>query len=197
MARKKFKRGGGRFVQLGHWMLDSPAWQSLSVGARALYVELKKLYNGTNNGDLYLSVRRAGELLGCGKNTADRWFAELEERGFIKKAVPGHLGSDGRGIATKWILTEAMYSGSSATKEFMKWTPQKNNPVPMVGTPCPHERDIRRGKNPATVPMVGTLPPHSTPDPVPMRGTYTHLAIGPDGEGEQTKATNSKRKERA
>jgi hypothetical protein len=43
--------------------VERPAYRSLSVGARALLFEIRALYHGVNNGELFLSVRRACELL--------------------------------------------------------------------------------------------------------------------------------------
>jgi hypothetical protein len=42
-----------RHVRIYRWELESAAYRSLSLFARCLMVELKALYNGTNNGDLY------------------------------------------------------------------------------------------------------------------------------------------------
>lgn len=60
--------GDGHHVRFYQWELKSPAYRSLSLGARALLIELKSLYNGSNNGDLFLSVREAARRLNCGKN---------------------------------------------------------------------------------------------------------------------------------
>jgi hypothetical protein len=48
-----------RYVSLRYWMLQSPAWQSLPGGARALYIEMAQRYNGSNNGRIPYSVREA------------------------------------------------------------------------------------------------------------------------------------------
>ena len=58
------------FVQIYKTMLDEPAWKALPFGARCLYLELKALYNGTNNGELFLSVRMAASRLGCANKSA-------------------------------------------------------------------------------------------------------------------------------
>ena len=50
-----------RFVSLPHWMLQSPAWRSLSPVARGVFIELAAIYNGSNNGRLALSARDAAE----------------------------------------------------------------------------------------------------------------------------------------
>jgi hypothetical protein len=62
--------GSGHHVRFYRWELDSPAYRSLSIGARALLVELKALYMGSNNGALFLSVRRAAEKLNSSRGFA-------------------------------------------------------------------------------------------------------------------------------
>ena len=60
---KRGKRGsGGKYVQLYEWFLQCESWQSLGVGPRALYVELKRFFNGSNNGAIFLSHRDAANV---------------------------------------------------------------------------------------------------------------------------------------
>lgn len=56
---------------------------------RCLEMELKALYNGINNGDLFLSVCEAAKRLGVANNTAEKAFKELEEHGFIRPKQHG------------------------------------------------------------------------------------------------------------
>ncbi len=75
---KRRKRGAGRFVQLPQWVQASDAWATLAPGPRALYIELKRRFNGTNNGAIYLSHRDAAAALNVHRNTVGPWFRELE-----------------------------------------------------------------------------------------------------------------------
>ena len=77
------KTGQPRFVQLFHWMLNSPAWKDLDANARAIYVELTRRYNGSNNGRIAYSVRQAAADLKISKDTAARAFRSLKDHGFI------------------------------------------------------------------------------------------------------------------
>lgn len=86
-------------------------------------MELKELYNGSNNGDLFLSVREAAKRLGVSNNTASKAFKELEEKGFIIARQKGYFKQKTR-HATSWILTEFKYNGQLPTKEFMRWSPE-------------------------------------------------------------------------
>jgi DNA-binding transcriptional regulator YhcF (GntR family) len=59
---------------------------------------VRRRYNGGNNGDLSLSLDEAARLLGIGKATAARAFAELEAKGFIVMRRGG-AGTDGRRLS--------------------------------------------------------------------------------------------------
>ena len=76
-------------------------------GPRALYVELKRRYTGSNNGRIILSHRDAAAALSVHRNTMGPWFDELEEHGFIRMTQAPHLGPSGVGKASVWALDEA------------------------------------------------------------------------------------------
>ena len=126
MSRKKgygnHKKGSGRHVQLPEWVQASEAWSSLPPGPRALYVELKRCYNGSNNGEIYLSHRDAAKAINVHKNTIGGYFVALQERGFIHIKDGYCLGPNGVGKANKWALDELPTSdGLLAKKTFVKW----------------------------------------------------------------------------
>ena len=113
----------GRFVKLEHHLLNSPAYRSLCCYARSLLVELYALYNGSNNGTLYMSVRQAQQRLGdVGRKAAEKAFNELQDRGFITVVQKGSFTCKVQ-LATTWRLTEHDCEGRHATKDFMRWTP--------------------------------------------------------------------------
>ncbi|HBZ43713.1 MAG TPA: hypothetical protein DEO85_06545 [Maritimibacter sp.] len=119
---KRAKRGAGRHVQLPEYLQASQAWATLKPGPRALYIEIKRRFNGSNNGNIILSHRQAAEALNVHRNTVGAWFGELEERGFIFKTLGHHLGPDGIGRAALWALQELpMVDGRAAAKGFLKW----------------------------------------------------------------------------
>jgi len=105
--------------------LASPAYRALSCYGRALLTELKRLYNGDNNGRLYLSLRAAAEAINANKDTAGKAFSELRAKGFIR---PNQIGAysqkvspDGSMRATTWILSEFAFGDELASKEYMRW----------------------------------------------------------------------------
>lgn len=127
--RSRRKKSGGRFVQMYEWVMRSAAWNSLKPGPRALYLEIKRRYNGTNNGEIVLSHRQAAELLNVHRNTVGPWFDTLIARGFIELACGPHLGSLGIGKASVWRLTEEPSSDRRpASKTFMQWSAEKQKP---------------------------------------------------------------------
>lgn len=71
-------------------VMDSPAYQGLSLSARNLLLELARQYVGDNNGRLLLSLKY---LRTRGVNSRDvitRGKAELIKAGLIHETVKGH-----------------------------------------------------------------------------------------------------------
>lgn len=126
MARRK-KYKGESFVKLDRFMLNHPTWLDLSPAARIIYIEIRKRYNGINNGSIALSCRDAADNAKCGKSTASKLFRELEEHGFIKQAIKGRFRNN---WASTWILTNEEYQGRQKTDEWVRWQPKRKNAVP-------------------------------------------------------------------
>ncbi|WP_322867340.1 hypothetical protein U5922_014825 [Aquicoccus sp. G2-2] len=102
--------------------MASEAWATMRPNPRALYIELKRRFNGTNNGEIYLSHRDAAAALNVHRNSVGPWFRELEERGFIFMTQAPHLGPSGIGQASVWGLAEEPTpDGRPARKTFMKF----------------------------------------------------------------------------
>lgn len=73
-----------RFAMLPHRVLESAAFASLDLVGRALLQELVMLYNGDNNGSIYLSASDATARLGLAdKRPALRAFDDLLDRRLI------------------------------------------------------------------------------------------------------------------
>jgi hypothetical protein len=137
VRRLRDKAGYAKHVRLHRWLLRSAAWASLSLVARCTLVELYDLFNGENNGEIFLGAREAATRLSVGKNRALAGLHELEARGFIRARQRGSF-SWKSGKATQWILTEFSFAGQAPTKDFMKWTDaEKQNAVPVSSTDGP------------------------------------------------------------
>jgi hypothetical protein len=126
-----------------HWrpmydvVTDSPAYLDMSPGPRALFVELKKLYNRKNQGAVYLSKRRAAKRLKSSETAVLDWFRELKHYGFIVQVKAAEIGKDGR--AAHYRLADEPYLGQPPSMEFTFW-----NGVSFV--PASTERRIRIGR---------------------------------------------------
>lgn len=99
---KTRKQKAGRFVALPHALLNSDAWKDLTPDARCIFIELKRRYNGKNNGSIGLSYRDAAKSFKGGKDTARTRLRELHEHGFIRMTNKSHKGNR---HATEWLLT--------------------------------------------------------------------------------------------
>jgi hypothetical protein len=182
----KAKRRGrasrdGKHVRDYEWMLDSAAYRSLDCVQRCLLHELKRLYSGTNNGQLFLSVRRAAALLGVNKDTASRAFKFLENRGFIRANQEGSFkwktdaGKTAGGLATTWILTEFEFGNHLATKHFTAW---RATPDSLAWTP-PQPQKKKRG------PKSGDkLSPKTGQSPPEKAGLAANCPLEPDAFGQ-------------
>ena len=81
--------GPAKHVRFYRWMLECAAWKATTAVERAILIELYSLFNGENNGDIYLSCREAGRRVNCSKNTARRAFDNLIDD--IQYALQRHL----------------------------------------------------------------------------------------------------------
>lgn len=124
-----------RFVLLWYWFLDCPAWLSMKCEPRMLYIQIRRRFNGSNNGEIFYSIRDACRELRIAKDTAQKAFRELEAKGFIKCAQRGNFNYKVR-HASCWILTDEKYGEQSPTKEFMRWEPE-TEAGPKIGRKCP------------------------------------------------------------
>lgn len=137
--RRANKRAGGakHWIMLEHYLLDTPAWRALTPNAKAVYIELKRRYNGKNNGLLSYSSRDAGDALG-GKHhaTGARALIELQEHGFIAVTEDSNFNRKTK-EAREYRLTEVRDDrpGLEAppTKEFVRWREPENSKHSRMG----------------------------------------------------------------
>jgi hypothetical protein len=133
---RKDSKGGARHVRLYHYMLRTPAWQSLTGNARAIYLEIAGRYAGpgSNNGRIPYACREAKASLKIGQTTAIRAIWELEDRGFIIAVKKGAFSLKKK-HATEWRLTEFPCDVTNTmigSKEYMRWQPKIQNAGPVV-----------------------------------------------------------------
>ena len=98
------KRSKGRFVYVPFNLMESEAWRSLPYSAHSLYMFVRTLYNGSNNGNLaitFRAVKKAG--LFRSRDTFYKAREALWERGFIALVREGNWGSERE--CHLWALT--------------------------------------------------------------------------------------------
>lgn len=122
-----------RFVRLDHRILTSNAYRSLSPNCRSLLVELVMIYNGENNGSLYLSVRDGAHRMGVADLTAaSRAFDDLVALGFLELAQEAHfrVKASETSRARCWRLTWLSGPGRKAPSwEFLEREPDPQTPA--------------------------------------------------------------------
>ena len=122
-------------------MRGTEAWATLKPGPRALYIELKRRYNGANNGEIFLSHRDAAKALSVNRNTVGGYFRELEARGFIWMTQGPHLGPSGIGQASMWALAEVPTKDMKPARCTFMWWSKNQKPRPENRTERPKKPD--------------------------------------------------------
>ena len=135
-GRKADRRGrsGGvpPFVQLPWWMMETPAFHSLTSDSKVALLYVAKRYNGHNNGKIGFSVREGGFVRQPGQPDAQardlplfsktrmhRALDELQAFGFAVVAQESSFGQ--KRLAREWRLTWLPCDGAP-TKEFAALT---------------------------------------------------------------------------
>lgn len=154
---RSFKKG--QWVRFDFWELKSAAFHALSADARALLIEFRHRFNGSNNGTIIFSSREMSAALNTtGKDRTIRAQRELQEKGFIKIATLASYDTRKNRLATEFILTHEPVPGPDvkgavpATKEFMKWKTEGDNFPVKKGPPPNHKNKKNKRK---TVPESG------------------------------------------
>ena len=150
----KGRNVGEQFVHLTYAFLHSEAWRSLSGPAAKVWLEVRCRFYGSNNGKLFLSLDEAARLLHMGKTTAQRAFAELQEKGFLVMTRQGDWY--GR-KATLWRVTDRSCDGHPATHDWKHWRAPKKQSLGIEAGPSSSLtvplQDRSTKSCPATVPV--------------------------------------------
>jgi len=163
----KRKRGSRRFVQIDASVYQSAAWRALPDAALRLWVDLRALHNGHNNGRLAPTFATLRPLGWTSKDKLARALAALVEYGFLRytrKTGPNayHRAALVRftDLACPGDEREGI-DGCGPTCEFAQW---RDTAAPRFAFP------VRRG---GTAPPDGEQPPRQTGNgsPEPPRQT--------------------------
>lgn len=151
MAEKHRGKKGDteQYTTLHYGLLKSTAWRSLNGAAVKVWFELHTRYNGSNNGNVRLSMNEAAQALGMSKGTAQRAFVDLQDKGFI---VLQNQGSWYHRQAHEWRLTtkpmQTAKGKQSATNDWKHWREKTKGGPPQYPSPC--------AKGPPQYPSNGT-----------------------------------------
>ena len=113
---------GNGFIKLPYAVCDSPEFAALNPIDVAVLLLLIRKHNGYNNGNISLGVEEAAAKCGCGKASAQRALARLQQSGLVAITYKGHLVPEvGRpDAATKWRLNFVTENQEAATKKRAK-----------------------------------------------------------------------------
>ena len=132
-AKKGIIESTERFVKLTYPLIESEAWKWLRPISKAVYIELKRRYNGLNNGKISLSLSEAAHILKASKSSISTALKQLEAHGFIKLIKKGYF--TGR-MASEFALTDEQLDGCPPTREWRQWQPTKphrRRQIPAIG----------------------------------------------------------------
>ena len=130
----KFRRAKTpHHIRLYHSIMDSEAYRHLSGNALKVLLSLVRIDNGTRNGQIAYSYRRAADDTGLSPRTCMRCLTELQDKGFI---VCTKKGSFSRKVlhASLWRYTwQAWPEGKlGPTRDFEKWKHDGNTRVQVL-----------------------------------------------------------------
>lgn len=138
------------FAAVERYIMQTPAWRSLTPVERAAYLEYCYCYDGRNNGAIQMSARVMGDRLGMDKATASRAIRELILHGLIETARHSSFTLKLK-LAAEYRLTAYTCdaTGAMPSKAFLKWKPENQNtvaPMQLNGCALATEAQKRRRK---------------------------------------------------
>jgi hypothetical protein len=123
MPRRHAKRGKNkreRFVQLPHWIMNSPAWARLKPVERCVWLEAVRVYDGQNNGSLALPSRSLADRLGVKHTTVVRALQTLVTLGFIEVTRRSEFSKKRRAAEYRVTHLHCDRTNTLASKQFMR-----------------------------------------------------------------------------
>lgn len=98
--------------------MNSPSFKDLKPMEVRILIELKKRFNGSNNGEISLSCREAAEICKCSKDTSTKAIHGLVRHGFIKYRKKGVFTNR---MASTFVLTFEKVNGRQETNDWKVW----------------------------------------------------------------------------
>lgn len=138
-------------------------------------MEIARDHDGTNNGRLGLSIRRASERCNIDRGTAQRAFAELQEHGFVDCMTKGAFSRK----ALHVLRMESNLVGlrchrRASEREVHELGPRKSKRGIKYSVAGSIRSTARRNgaKNRVTVPLIDTVHALKPALPVSIEGTH-------------------------
>ncbi len=170
-------RDPGGFVALPWSVLDSAAYLSLSVHARALLLEVARQYHRDDNGRMLLS---RAHLAPRGWNSSDMIMKakrELLAAGFIFETAKGWRPNKASWYAVTWRMLDKIPGYDfGAEQAFVRGAYRKNAPLKNASLRPPHGTE----KTPIA-PSHGTDTPLAVPPHGAIRPISDALSVPPHG----------------
>lgn len=120
---------GSNWAGLPWVVIDSPAYQALSLYARAVLVEIVRRMDGFNNGKIAISQREIAERLGTSNFRAiGKAIAELMQHGFLEVSAEGEWAQrKAREYRLTFVSTQKGHLIIPATNDYLHWTPREQS----------------------------------------------------------------------
>jgi len=146
-ATHRGRRSGASFIQIPHFVLESPQWGDMDPYALKLLMELARQYKGNNNGDLSATVELLRDRCATwsSKDTLPKKLRWLEHHGWIVKTRQGgrHIGCNLYAI-TWWPIDgcDGKHSHPAEYKASHLWKNAIDTP------PAGERKPVSRGAKP-------------------------------------------------
>ena len=114
LAKKGVIESTERFVKLTYPLIESEAWRWLRPISQSVYIELRRRFNGSNNGKISFSLAEGARILRASKSSIQKALVELEEHGFIRLVKKGYFT---RRMASEYALTDEQLDGHPPTRD--------------------------------------------------------------------------------
>lgn len=134
---------GSQWAGLPWVVLDSPAYQTLGLYARAVLLEIVRRMDGYNNGQIAISQREIGarlNLTSYGK--IGKAIAELMQHGLLDITTEGDWGQRmAREYRLTFVSTQKGHLIMPATNDYLHWAPIQKSGADDVLADTPKSAD--------------------------------------------------------
>ena len=131
--KNQSRAGHADFIGIERRVADSPAFITLTALARALYVDLRRQYNGRNNGDICAADYFLGAY-GWAHSSIHRAMKEIVAHGLMEKTRQGGIGAMSRtpslyAFTVLHVIANPSkgIQGAQASRAYLQFVPYAGN----------------------------------------------------------------------